>query len=266
MPHWFLSLIIDVVRLTIWLALLAVIFMPLERLFALHPQQGRRIGLAADLGLYFLNSLIPALLIGLPMAALVAVAHRIVPAAFYGWVAGLPLWLQLGATFLIGEFGFYWGHRLTHVSPILWRFHAVHHAPAHLDWLINTRAHPIDMIFTRLCGLAPLYLLGLAGRGAAEGNMAAILLVLGGTIWGFFLHANINWRLGPVEHLFATPRFHHWHHTQSGPLDRNFASMLPFLDRLFGTLYLPASAWPQDYGLRGENGAPVQPGDGMIGR
>lgn len=250
MPHWFLSLIIDVMRLAIWLVLLAAIFVPLERLFALHPRQGRRANLGADLGLYFLNSLIPAFLIGLPMAVLVAAMHRIVPADYYGWVAALPLWLQLAATFVIGEFGFYWGHRIAHASPVLWRFHAVHHAPQALDWLINTRTHPVDMVFTRLCGLAPLYMLGLAGRGAADGNMAAILLVLAGTIWGFFLHANVHWRLGPIEHLFASPRFHHWHHTRSGPIDRNFASMLPPLDRLFGTLHLPPRAWPDDYGLR----------------
>src|SRR6187402_629002 len=225
MTHWLLSLAVDVARLGLWLILLAVIFVPLERLFALHPRHGPRAGLATDLGFYFLNSLLPALLIGVPMAALVTVAHRIVPGVFYIWVAALPLWLQLVAAFLIGELGFYWGHRIAHVSPLLWRFHAVHHAPEALDWLINTRTHPVDMVFTRLCGLAPLYLLGLAGRGAADGNMAAILLVLVGTIWGFFLHANVKWRLGPIEHLFASPRFHHWHHTRSGPIDRNFASM-----------------------------------------
>lgn len=249
MPHWFIGLAIDAARLTLWLVLLAALFVPLERMFALHPRSERRTGLAADLGLYFLNSLIPALLIGVPMALLVTAAHRLIPAAFYDRVASLPLWLQLAAAFLIGEVGFYWGHRITHVTPVLWRFHAVHHAPEKLDWLINTRAHPVDIIFTRLCGLAPLYVLGLAGRGAADGNMAAIMLVLAGTIWGFFLHANIKWRLGPFEHVLASPRFHHWHHTRSGPIDRNFASMLPPLDRIFGTLHLPARDWPADYGL-----------------
>jgi sterol desaturase/sphingolipid hydroxylase (fatty acid hydroxylase superfamily) len=258
--HWLSSLVVDVARLALWLAILAAIFVPLERLFALHPRARRpRAALAGDLGLYFLNSLAPAFLLGLPMAMLVAVAHRIVPGAYYDRVAGLPVWLQLGAAFLIGETGFYWGHRLTHVWPMLWRFHAVHHAPRSIDWLINTHAHPIDMIFTRLCGLAPIYLLGLSGLGAANGNLAAILVVLVGTVWGFFLHANVRWRLGPIEHLFASPRFHHWHHTRSGPIDRNFASMLPVLDRAFGTLHLPKRAWPSDYGLRTPDSADANP-------
>ena len=250
MPHWLLSFAIDVVRLGLWLIILAIIFVPLERLFALGPRERGRPGLARDIGLYWLNSLLPGLLLGFPMAAVAALADRALPAAYHAWVTALPLWLRLLAAFLIGEAGFYWGHRLTHASPFLWRFHKVHHAPERLDWLINTHAHPIDLVFTRLCGLVPLYALGLSGQGAGDGNMAAVLVVLIGTLWGFFLHADIGWGLGPIEHLFASPRFHHWHHTRSGPVDRNFASMLPLLDRLFGTHHLPPRAWPSDYGLQ----------------
>ena len=248
MAHLILNIAVDTVRLAIWLALLAGIFVPLERFFALQ-NRARRSGLAQDLGLYFLNSLLPGLLLGAPMALVVTVTHKLLPSGYFAWIAALPIGLQLAAAFLIGEAGFYWGHRLTHAWPLLWRFHAVHHAPGRLDWLINTRAHPVDIIFTRLCGLVPLYALGLAGRQAAEGNLAAILLVILGTLWGFFLHANVRFSLGPLENVVASPRFHHWHHTRLEPLDRNFASMLPLMDRLFGTLYLPKSGWPREYGL-----------------
>lgn len=245
----FLSLFVDTVRLAIWLVILAAIFVPLERFFALRGRGGSRFGLAQDLGLYFLNSLLPALLLGTPMALVVTVSRHVLPPGYFAWVAALPLAIQLMAAFLVGEVGFYWGHRLTHAAPVLWRFHAVHHAPDHLDWLINTHAHPVDIVFTRLCGLVPLYALGLAGSHAAEGNLPALLLVILGTIWGFFLHANVHVSLGPLEHIVASPRFHHWHHSRSAPLDRNFASMIPLIDRLFGTLHLPKSRWPGDYGL-----------------
>lgn len=248
MTKLLLSLVVDTVRLAIWLAILAAIFVPLERFFALR-ERNRRLDWVRDIGLYFLNSLLPALLLGTPMAFVVAVSRQILPPEYFVWIAGLPLALQLAAVFLIGEVGFYWGHRLTHAWPFLWRFHAVHHAPGQLDWLINTHAHPVDIVFTRLCGLVPLYALGLAGSHAAEGNLPAILLVIVGTIWGFLLHANVRFSLGPLEHVIASPRFHHWHHSRSEPLDRNFASMLPSIDRLFGTLHLPASKWPKDYGL-----------------
>lgn len=248
MTKLLLSLVVDTVRLAIWLAILAAIFVPLERFFALR-EQNRRLDLVQDLGLYFLNSLLPALLLGTPMAFVVAVSRQMLPPEYFAWIAGFPLALQLAAVFLIGEVGFYWGHRLTHAWPFLWRFHAVHHAPGQLDWLINTHAHPVDIVFTRLCGLVPLYALGLAGSHAAEGNLPAILLVIVGTIWGFLLHANVRFSLGPLEHVIASPRFHHWHHSRSEPLDRNFASMLPSIDRLFGTFHLPTSKWPNDYGL-----------------
>jgi sterol desaturase/sphingolipid hydroxylase (fatty acid hydroxylase superfamily) len=72
-----------------------------------------------------------------------------------------------------------------------------------------------------------------------QGTMIATLLMLLVTFWGFFIHANVRWRFGPLEWLIATPAFHLWHHTLSGPRDRNFASMPPCWDWLFGTSYLP---------------------------
>ena len=50
--------------------------------------------------------------------------------------------------------------------------------------------------------------------------------------------------------MLVTPRFHHWHHASS-PVDKNFAVHLPWLDRLFGTAYLPAARWPAAYGIDG---------------
>lgn len=248
MPQPLLQLLIDLFRLTLWLVILAIIFVPLERFFAIHPSRRRRPAeVAQDIGFYFLSSLLPAVLISAPLAALVAVSQRLAP-GYHAAVADLPLWLRLVLAFAIGEVGFYWGHRWTHQWPWLWRYHALHHRPEGLTWLVNSRAHPVDLVFVRLCGLVPIYLLGLAQAGTPEGNLAPVLVVLVGTIWGFFIHANVRWRLGWLEHLIASPHFHHWHHTRDAPLNRNFASMMPLLDRLFGTHHLPRS-WPDRYGV-----------------
>ena len=239
----------EVVRLLIWLALLAAVFVPLERLFALRPQKILRPQVAADLGYYFLNSLLPGFVLGLPLAILATAAHATLPDAAQQAIAAAPLWARMALGLLVGELGAYWGHRWSHEIPLLWRFHAVHHEPEHIDWLVNTRTHPIDMVFTRLCALAPLYALGLAGPSEPGGNAVAAFVLIVGVAWGFFIHANVRWRFGALEHVVATPAFHHWHHTMSGPIDRNYAAMLPWLDKLFGTLHLPRGQWPADYGI-----------------
>jgi sterol desaturase/sphingolipid hydroxylase (fatty acid hydroxylase superfamily) len=35
--------------------------------------------------------------------------------------------------------------------PLLCWFHAVHHSAEEIDFLVNSRADPPDMMFTRLC-------------------------------------------------------------------------------------------------------------------
>jgi sterol desaturase/sphingolipid hydroxylase (fatty acid hydroxylase superfamily) len=168
-------------------------------------------------------------------------------------LASWPAWARFPLAFLVAELGFYWGHRWMHASPLLWRFHALHHGATSLDWLVNTRAHPLDLVFLRLCGLLPLYVSGLVQVNPAAGQIDALPLIvtLVGNIWGYFLHANLRWRFGLLEHLVATPNFHHWHHVHlgdAGHAQGNYAALLPVMDRLFGSLHGPADSWPPSYG------------------
>jgi sterol desaturase/sphingolipid hydroxylase (fatty acid hydroxylase superfamily) len=248
---------LNLVRLCVWLALLSLVLVPLERWLALRQVRmtGRR--LATDVGLYFFNSIVPAAILSVLFGVLAVAVRSVLPGALHATMAAQPFAVKLPLSFLIAETGFYWGHRLSHRLPWLWRFHSVHHAPDHLYFLVNTHAHPVDMIVTRLFGMTPLYILGLAATDAAGNGVPAAVVVLG-TAWGFFIHSNLRIRLGPLEWLIATPAFHHWHHTSLAPLDRNFASTLPVLDRVFGTHHLPAH-WPTAYGLADtvRNDAPV---------
>ena len=57
------SLAWDSVRLCAWLILLMVIFVPLEKLFALHKQKVFRKSFGADLLFYFVSSLLPKLIL-----------------------------------------------------------------------------------------------------------------------------------------------------------------------------------------------------------
>jgi sterol desaturase/sphingolipid hydroxylase (fatty acid hydroxylase superfamily) len=243
--------LIPILRLALWLALLAVIFVPLERLFAVSPQKLLRKAIGIDLCYYFLNSLLPALLLSLPVSLLAWAVHRAVPAGFLAGAAALPLWARLLAGMVVGEIGYYWGHRWTHEVPFLWRFHSIHHSAENVDFLVNTRAHPVDMVFSRFCGLVPIYILGLGSPASVSDTEVPVAVSLIGTVWGFFIHANLRWRFGPLEWLISTPAFHHWHHTRTGPINRNYSSTLPWIDRIFGTHHLPAS-FPASYGIKAQ--------------
>jgi sterol desaturase/sphingolipid hydroxylase (fatty acid hydroxylase superfamily) len=239
---------VDVLRLSVRLVLLVCVFVPLERLFALHPAKIWRKQVGVDLAWYVINSLVPAAVIAVPLAVLARALNGVNPFGLYSAIAAWPKWVRLLAMMLVSDFGSYWAHRAFHAFPVLWRFHAVHHSAEELDWLVNSRAHPLDLIVTRLSGLSLCYVLGLAQAqgGALDPLVAAVAFF--GMLWTFFIHANIRCRLGPLEWLISTPAFHHWHHTNDEHRDRNFAAIFPVFDRIFGTSWLP-KYWPPVYGI-----------------
>lgn len=253
MPPMAKHLLITMVSLTIWLFGLSIIFVPLERILAVNRQTILRPQLLADLGYFFLTGLIPSLVLAIPLGAIAALARQMLPEAYAIWVIGLPIAVQIIVAFIIGELGFYWCHRLMHQVPWLWKFHATHHEPERMDWLVNTRAHPIDIIFTRMFGLTLVYSAGFGTPGAGSGSLVPVIVLLIGTFWGFFIHSNLNIGLGWFDHVLSSPRFHHWHHSRIDHVNHNYASTLPIYDRLFGTHHLPAGKWPPSYGIAPEN-------------
>jgi len=234
----------------VWLFLLIIVFVPLERVFGVHPQEIFRKSFLVDLGYYFLNSLLPSMLLIVPTAFIAWTFHSLVPRGLHSWVAGMPLWARLAAALVVGESGFYWGHRWMHEMPLLWRFHAVHHSAEEIDWLVNSRAHPFDIVFVRLCGLVPMYALDLTQPMMGKAvDVAPLFVMLVGMMWGFFVHANLRWRFGWLGLFVTTPAFHHWHHTNDEHVNKNYASMLPVMDKLFGTWHMPKKQWPSKYGI-----------------
>jgi sterol desaturase/sphingolipid hydroxylase (fatty acid hydroxylase superfamily) len=225
------------------LAILAVIFIPLERLFALHPRRVLRRGWRTDLVHFLVNG--AALKVGLVVSVVVvgSVLRAFVPAPLRLGIAASPSWVQIVAGFAITTVGGYAGHRAAHEVPLLWRFHRVHHSVRDMDWLAANHLHPLDETFSRSAAVLPLYALGF-GRV----SLGAFVILI--TVQAIFIHANVRMSFGPVRWLIATPQFHHWHHAREPrAYNTNYAGEFPILDALFGTLYLPADRWPAQYGI-----------------
>lgn len=241
----------DAARAAAWLVILAAVFIPLEHAFAERRSPGPRPQRGADLAYYCLNSTITVTALASLSGLLTTLGRHVTPGGLTEFISDLRLGLRVLLTLLVSEFGAYWGHRASHRVPFLWRFHAIHHSATTVDWLTSARGHPFDLIFTRMCGLTLVAAIGLARPETGQAPMALLIASVFAIVWGFFIHANLHWRLGWLEQVIATPAFHRWHHTNDRHRDHNYASTLPIYDRLFGTYYLPANAAPPAFGIDG---------------
>ncbi len=226
------------------LLLVALIFIPLERLLSLHHEQRvLRKEWKSDLVYLFANRV----LIFAGMLVLVVgvgvLTRWLVPTAVRDAVASQPIWLQVIEAIVLADIVFYFTHRLFHTIPWLWKIHAVHHSIEEMDWLAAARIHPIDQVVTKGLSMLPMYALGFSS--ATFGIFSAIFL------WhSLLLHANVRMNFGPLRWLIASPEFHHWHHAnQRDAYDKNFAGQLSILDKLFGTLHMPEGQMPTKYGV-----------------
>lgn len=160
----------------------------------------------------------------------------------FGPIGELNFFVQVGLGLVITDVACYWLHRIFH-GKRLWRFHAIHHSSEHLDWISSARFHPVNILlgsaFVEVClmlaGFSPL----------ALAYLAPFNIVMNA-----FVHANLNWTLGPFRYVIATPVFHRWHHTAADAGgEKNFAPTFPVVDVIFGTFYMPKGQLPESYGV-----------------
>jgi len=225
--------------------LMGVLFyLPLERLFPIHlGQKIFRKGWGSDLTCLFINSVMIRAGLTAILVGAVFLGNQWLPGSLHESIAGQPEWLQFLEILLIGDLGFYATHRLLHSIPSLWRFHRIHHSIEELDWLAGVRVHVFEQIFVHSTSYVPIMILGFSPIAFA----AYVILYNWHTA---FIHCNLRIGLGPLTLLFATPRFHHWHHSSAlEDYDKNFAAQLSFIDALFGTLHLPKGRRPVSYGI-----------------
>ena len=160
----------------------------------------------------------------------------------FGPLAEMPLWAQAFTFVVASDFLTYWFHRAYHRGA-LWKYHSVHHSSEDLDWISAARFHPVNLLLGSVLVDVALLLAGISPN---------VMLWVGPftTAISAFVHANLNWTLGPFKYVIAGPVFHRWHHTapERGGTS-NFAGTFPIWDILFGTFYMPKNELPDAYGI-----------------
>ncbi len=163
--------------------------------------------------------------------------------AVHKWVGNLPFIAGLFLAFFTTDLFQYWAHRIFHNHVYLWRFHSVHHSTKNMDWLAGSRTHFMDIFFTRAMTFIPLYILGFS-----PSVFSAYIIFI--AIHAVLIHSNTRINFGFIKYIFTTPQYHHWHHCDDPRYyGKNFAAIFPFIDRIFGTYYLPGKEWPNGTGL-----------------
>jgi sterol desaturase/sphingolipid hydroxylase (fatty acid hydroxylase superfamily) len=173
----------------------------------------------------------------------------------HGPISHWPFWTQVAFYLLVSEFCLYWIHRAFHRSDTLWKFHAVHHASEDLEWISAARFHPVNILLGVVSVDVALLLAGITPY---------VFLVTGpfAIVTSLFVHANLNWTLGPFKYVMAGPVFHRWHHTVEHG-NCNYASTFPFFDLMFGTFYMPEGVYPENFGI-GEDVVPESFGRQLV--
>jgi sterol desaturase/sphingolipid hydroxylase (fatty acid hydroxylase superfamily) len=124
-------------------------------------------------------------------------------------------------------------HRFQHSNKLFWRIHEAHHSGKEVDFLAGSRSHVLEIIINQTIEFAPIIILG------ADPVVVPIKAMLD-AMFGMFIHANINVKLGKLKYLLNSPELHLWHHANYREVfHANFSTKFATWDYLFGTVYDP---------------------------
>jgi sterol desaturase/sphingolipid hydroxylase (fatty acid hydroxylase superfamily) len=128
----------------------------------------------------------------------------------------------------------YWMHRLSHMIPLLWKIHSFHHSAEAITFVTGARHHWLDQVLN--AAFFPFF--PILFQTPPE-------VVLFGNIIYFLpdgcAHLNVKFSLGRFVMWINSPQYHRIHHsTRPEHFDKNFASLLPLWDIVFGTAWRPA--------------------------
>lgn len=221
----------DIVELVPMALVFAAVAFVLKREAILEAFARARAETVTNLWLWLVNAAVIVPLVGVPIVTGTSLIPR--PAVLENFWLGIPEILTLIAAILLTDFAAYWRHRFEH-ARILWPTHATHHADEAMTWLSVRRKHPFGQIISMVCDNLVAIALGLPFW-----SIAAAILLRGW--WGYFIHADVPWTLGPVGKVLISPAAHRLHHIRDETLmGHNYGNTVVLWDWLFGTYRDPA--------------------------
>ena len=181
-----------------------------------------------------------SILVGIASKALIYFVYSFVfQYRIFDFEMTFPLLIIL---FFLDDFSYYWFHRISHSSRLLWASHSIHHSSQNYNlstalrqtWTGDFSGAFLFWIWLPFIGFSPEWVIA----------MKAISL-----IYQFWIHTEFIDKLPKwFEFIFNTPSHHRVHHAvQDQYLDRNHAGVLIIWDKLFGT-FVPEIEKPV-YGL-----------------
>ena len=181
---------------------------------------------------------LPVALIETPIArGLSVIAHR----KRWGLLAGLrlPRVLETVLAVLLLDYTMYLWHRLAHRTPLLWRFHLVHHTDRDMDVTTALRFHAGEMALSIPYRALQVVIIGVSPLALSLWQLLFTASVL-------FHHSNLrvttNWERR-LARFIVTPRIHAKHHAANERLQNgNWSSGLVVWDIMHGTLVTEGSA------------------------
>lgn len=156
-----------------------------------------------------------------------------------GWgllhLVELPAWAAIPMGVLLLDYTLWHWHRLNHRIPLLWRFHAAHHADLEMDASTALRFHFGEVALGIGWMSAQVLVIG-----AGPLTLAIYSAVLMASV--LFHHSNVRLPTALEDRLVrlvVTPRMHGIHHSiVAAETNSNFSSLLSAWDRLHATLRL----------------------------
>lgn len=151
----------------------------------------------------------------------------------------VPVWFKLVLGVAMFDFVSYCFHRIAHITPVLWRFHRVHHSDTSMDASTFFRGHPVES--TLYFGTANILAAAIFGLDLLTLGLYFFILIP----FLFFEHSNLKfpkWLDKTFGLVFTTPNIHKVHHEQDQYYtDSNFSDIFILWDRIFGTFkYKPS--------------------------